>query len=508
MNEETKLVEENSDATLKEFFLFIRGHKGKFLFLSTVSLVIAALLFVCYCVFSPRTNTYDRDIILALSQNGEGKTIYPSGTPFTEVNVISSLVLKEVYRKNQLQNRIGLDEFCTMFSVTSKNEERRLLEAEYNAKMGKKNISVADIDRLGREYKENLKSLRADKLNISMASSLQFTPAEAAKILNDIPVKWYEVYSGIEGAKMSSIGMDAQIRALQQKSPNKLLAVEKAYECVSRLSDRCGELEALLNGKNITLPSGESLNDVRQSLNNVNSYQISVLRQLVLAAPAFLSNMDKAFVDGKLHDLESKHLEQSKQYEGIMKMIDVFRSNRDAGKNAAAGTGAPAAVQTADSNLTLDSVFLSSYGDLIRKDVNAESIKTYVKLLEKCGDDCAKTEAELAFYRKMFAYMNGKAEGGNRQPLNEAEYTALLNDVCTELLSASTKLNELQKLMRKEYLTEGTFFIPYGNVVQQTSYPVPTGMVLIGIIALWILFNGLFLLFDFISARSGKTQDA
>ncbi len=516
MNEEMRNTEYVDDEiSLKEIFTYICKRKGKILFRGFVSLAVVVLVFACFYAFAPKTNTYGREIMLTLPKNTAGTVVYPGGTVFSEADLVSPAVLKAVYEANKLQDRMSLAEFSALFHVSNVDMSRSFLDARYQSLMSKKNISAAELDRLQKEYNQKLKRLRADKLGIRMNSSAKFNQAEVLKIMNEIPAAWFEIYSKstvIEEDETAPAennilsGVQTQLKGIQQNTGDRLIPLEKARFCIVKLLEECDKLEDIYKMQNA------DMKEIRTQLKDIETYQIDVLRQLVLSAPEKLSKIDKAFIDSRVDSAEKQVLMLSRNYDSVIDTLEAYRYRmRKASIEAVrvrqdSTKELPTVKATATVSQLLQKgghVSQFAYTDDI---MDAGLLTSYIaKYLTDCTEKRAAMEAELAYFKQIQAY--AKAPAKAETAISDAEFGAKLKAVYDNLqvVCADLKKKHSQELKN---LTAGAFYTASGGTVMQSSYRFAPKKVLLGLAALFFLFNGIWVVAEFISMRSKKLLEA
>ena len=138
-----------------------------------------------------------------------------------------------------------------------------------------------------------------------MDPSIKFTKDEAIKILNQIPEEWYNVYSKLEACAYPQIGANPlSSEFVKQHDSGYLILLERLRIFSQKLQDVCNDLESRVQGKNVLLPTGESLGDLIDLLQGIKKYQISVLRQYVLLNPEYQTPLDEIFIYSYLQEID------------------------------------------------------------------------------------------------------------------------------------------------------------------------------------------------------------
>lgn len=122
------------DISLKEIITFLKKRIVKILLRGIISLGIVLFILLLLYALLPRSSNFYRNIALLL-QKPDNVPCYPNGKAFSISDIISPLVLKEVYENNELKDRIEFSKFRTLFSIANSEIKQEELDAEYRKKM-------------------------------------------------------------------------------------------------------------------------------------------------------------------------------------------------------------------------------------------------------------------------------------------------------------------------------------------------------------------------------------
>ena len=483
------------EITLDEIIAFVRKRFGAILIYGVFSLVITSLIIAALFFFLPRKERYVSSITLLLPKTSNSMT-YPSNNPFSAADILSTTVLKNVYDANNLSTRIKFDDFCALFSFSRANMDKAFLAASYRDKLSKKNISVTDLRALEEEYKSKLNLLDTAALEIAMTPTLLIKSSEAVKILHDIPASWYALYSKTEAKTLPRTESTAQIETLRKNldKEGKLLLLDKTRIKCRKLAASCKNLQELLNGRTLTLPSGETLDDLQEKLAHLETYKVRLYLQIILETPALQSSYDAMFLKANIKELQNKLSEINSGHEGALAAVELLNSGkpeRDKGTPAKENAGAM--------TINVDSNFFNSISSLIR---NTQSIKLreeYAKKVMECKESAALITSELNYYTSLLKLVTGSSKTSSNALITAPSFTKLTEEMFDELLSITHKINEIHNLFINTHLTERDFYATNGEVLKERMFHVPFKRIVAGLLILCILINVLKVAADFYS---------
>ena len=103
--------------------------------------------------------------------DGADENEYPNGTVFSSAEIVSTPVLTEVYRANELQRYVTFPDFKESMFVLHANRRLELLSYEYEAKLADPKLTPVDRDRLEEEFATKGESLRSAQYSLNMRRS-------------------------------------------------------------------------------------------------------------------------------------------------------------------------------------------------------------------------------------------------------------------------------------------------------------------------------------------------
>ena len=222
-----------------EIILFFKKFWGNILLFAFLTGLVTALIIGSVYQLTPRQSQYVATINLQLPRMGsQFITIhYPSGKVFSAHDVISTPVLRKVYNDNNLEKRLSFANFCKLFSLSGSGMERYFLAASYRNKLADKKINVIQLRQIENEYERALRRLDNSNVSIAMVPTKIFGSQESVKILNEIPVAWFSIYSIQEAKNFPRVDSVLQVEALRKVSAVEgyLIALDKARTSCRKL---------------------------------------------------------------------------------------------------------------------------------------------------------------------------------------------------------------------------------------------------------------------------------
>ena len=250
--------------------------------------------------------------------------VYPSEKPFSAYDIISTPVLRKVYNNNKLDGKIKFEDFCALFSLSGIDIEKALLAAQFKDKLNSKKLSVVELKNLEEAYANALQQLESGSVNIAMTPTLNFTEQDVVKILNEIPDTWFNIYSKQEAKAFPKIDTVAQVQSLQKNIGiyGRITTFNKARTICLKLENACKELDELLNGQQVSLPSGEFLSDLLERLTTLNTSQIQPLLLIVKDFADDKHVFEQISLQANLMDIEKNIKMEKAKYAATLAAIN------------------------------------------------------------------------------------------------------------------------------------------------------------------------------------------
>ena len=327
----------SDSVTLKAVLAFIKLKFGKIALRAGISFGIVALAIILLYALLPRDTTQYRDIVILLPQV-DNVPQYPSGKAFSPNDIISPLVLEAVYKSNEMDKQIPFPKFCALFSIYSSDVKQSKLDAEYRDKMKRKNITVVELQELERNYRNELQKVSVSSLRLTMNPPAGFSRTKLTKILTDVPETWYRIYSKLEAKEFPQIETAIHLQNLRKQISQNgyLILLEKTRRYCRQVLNVCSTLDDMLQGQNVSLPSGEYLGDIHKELESIMRYQLDVLRQYILLTPQIQGTFDKIYLHSALQTVEQDLARLNIRYNSALEALNALQSNLG---NTSAKTG-------------------------------------------------------------------------------------------------------------------------------------------------------------------------
>ena len=503
MTENPVVKEELNDIGVKDIINFIKKRFSRTFVIAAYSFIAVVLLIALVWLFTPGKTSIIKTINIMLPLK-TGRIVYPSGKVYNTSDLISPVVLKTVYDKNNLKGRIEYDKFVSLFYFPKTNFKKELIAAGYKGKLQKKNLTVIELKQLEEDYSQELARSFGSQTEIAMEPHYKLTNAEIIKILNEIPRTWFQTYAILEARTYPIIETNTHMKDLSKSigKTGQFILLDKTRAFCRQLQNTCRELNAIANGQNVFLPSGESLQDLIIKLGFIASYQIRVFQQIVVDQNEYYDPLDRIFIRSHLQHIDRSLDELKAKYEGTLAAVDIL--NQKELKNNAGSTGNG---QGSPLTLQLGHDFLSTLTSLISSSQSLKLRELYAEKALEYKNSMAHYEAEKKYYLSILNPQN-KVRYDNVKTIDREEFYKREQEMFQELFKLNDKVRQFRDLILEKHLLTRSFFLENGETYEQKSYILPVKKVALGLILLWIVFNFVMVSIDFYNQfTNGKLRD-
>lgn len=251
-------------------------------FVIIVSILISGMNALSY-LQTPATVTYSETIRFNFPSSVQGK--YPSGQSFSNNDLVSTAVLKQVYENNNLDKfNIGFSDFAANFSIAPYASNSHFIQTKYQSLLGNKKLSRTEVEELEKQYQNELQAAQANfaKLAYVENTHLGLTPSLIEKILNDVPKAWSEI-------SIRDLGvLDLKIPGKQFYQPELVEQYEylQSVQYMRDSADRFDEILQTLQNDEIggfvrDPETGLVVSDLRARLNSIKEFDLEPIFSVI-----------------------------------------------------------------------------------------------------------------------------------------------------------------------------------------------------------------------------------
>lgn len=346
--DDAKIDEVPDELSLTPVLRRLWSYRRTLLFALVGSLVIYIGVVLVLYVKMPRERI--ASVAFQLTFEGAERDRYPNNTKFSASEIVSTPVLAEVFRVNDLQRYAKFQEFKETMFVLQSNPDLELLSYEYQAKLADTRLTPVDRARLEEEFRTKKQALKSAFYSLNYRQSdrvRQIPDALLNKIMTDTLSTWAHQAAERKGAVRYDVpvltkGVFAQ-EALN--AADHIVAVDSLRNTTDRILVTVSQIQELPGAAAARVGENQvGLADVRANLEDLQRFAIEPLLSLVRSTipPAEAARAAAYLADR----LQTVRIQRDEVRQRITALQDALRgyqqrgapSPPDAGTDAGRGT--------------------------------------------------------------------------------------------------------------------------------------------------------------------------
>lgn len=472
---------------LEDIVEFAKSRIWTILIRGCVSLGIVVGLFVLYFAFAPRNESYRAEVQVTL-ESRDGAQVYPNGDRFGFRDIVSAPVMNRVWTKYGFDKKgVKFEDFSGWFSIVAYDKERAKIDAEFQGKMSKRNITVTELTALQKDYETKLAALASNRFALTVRPERLLDRDTAEKLLTDVPETWFSEYATIKAPQIPAVVSVDAVRSYVERSK---ASGGRALELIDAIRNYLTELKAtcafirngIMRGRNAKI-DGVDLGTYESQL-EVLSAEILRLKNKLLVG---VSEADLGgYLAARQDDMECEKLQLEERVKAVQQTLDLIGEVKRG--VAEPKRGAASAADASQLTLQADTGFFADFTAMVRRDANQELVQKYAQELT----DLRKQQAELAarklYYDQIERYMKANA-AKTASGKASADATAAIDGFSEQLFALGGKIVAFRDGCLAIYRTSDQFYVIAAPAAYAKSFVFTLPRFALGLLAIWFLYN-------------------
>ena len=477
MNEQIKFEEVVAFAKTNAWRIVLRG---------VISLAFVAGLLALYYAFAPRSESYKAEVHVTL-ESRDGVQTYPNGDPFGFRDIISAPVMNKVWTKYGFDKKgVKFEDFCTWFSIVAYDKERAKIDAEFQGKMSKRNITVPELTALQREYETKLAALSSNRFALTVRPEALLDRDTAARLLADIPETWFSEYATIKAPQIPAVVSVDAIRSYVERSKasggRALELIDAIRRYLAELKETCEFVRnEIMRGRNART-DGVDLGCYESQLAFFSSEILRLKNQMLRCGE--VRDLD-GYVAARLDDMECEKLESDERIRAVRQTLEMIDSRKVGESERSA---APASHDPTPIVLQADAGFFTDFANMIRRDANQVLMQKYAQELTELRKQQAEIASRKLYYDQIEKYVKASAAKTVSDKSSE-DSAATLDGFLQQLFMVGGKIVEFRDACLALYRTSDQFYVVAEPAAYAKSFKFTLSRFALGLLALWFLYN-------------------
>ena len=466
---------------------FARAHFRGIAAKAAISFGVVLAVLALYYAFAPRSESYKAEVQVTL-ESRDGAQVYPNGDPFGFRDIISAPVMNRVWTKYGFGKKgVKFEDFCGWFSIVAYEKGRAKIDAEFQGKMSKRNITVTELNALQKEYETKLAALASNRFALTVRPETLLDRDTAARLLADIPETWFSEYATIKAPQIPAVVSVDAIRSYVERSKasggRALELIDAVRRYLTELKATCAFVRGgIMRGRNAKI-GGVDLG-VYESQLTLFSAEILRLKNRLLVNG---SEEDLGgYLAARQDDLDCEKLELEERVRAVQQTFDLigeFKRGTVEQKRGTASDGTAAQL-----TLQADNGFFADFAAMIRRDANQELVQRYAQELTELRKQQADFASRKLYYDQIERYMKANVAKNSSGKIT-AETLAAIDGFTQQLLEVGVKIVAFRDGCLAIYRTSDQFYVIAEPAAYAKSFKFTLPRFALGLLALWFLYN-------------------
>lgn len=477
----------NSHVGFEDVAKFVRMNFWNIAIRGGVSGVVVAVIFALYCAFAPRSESYKAEVQITLEAK-DGVQVYPNGDPFGFHDIVSAPVMNRVWTRHGFDKKgVPFENFCEWFSIVAYDRERAKIDAEFQGKMSKRNITVTELTALQKEYETKLAALASNRFALTLRPEALLDRDTAARLLADVPETWFAEYATIKAPQIPAVVSADAIKAYIERGKaaggRVLELVDAIRKYLTELKATCTFIRAdVMRGRNARI-DGMDIGAYESQI-DVFSEEIPRLKNrfLVCGSAADLGG----YLSARQDDMECKKLELEECIKAVQQTLDLIGEYRRTA--AESKQSMTSGADTLQLTMQADSGFFADFTAMVRRDANQVLVQKYAQELTEFRKQQAKLAAHKLYYDQIERYLKANAAKTSSGKVS-ADAIAAIDSFAEPLLALGVKILVFRDQCLALYRTPDQFYVIAKPAAYAKSFKFTLPRFALGLLALWFLYN-------------------
>ena len=477
----------NSTIKFTDIASFSRAHALSILVRGVLSLGLVIGILALYCAFAPRSESYKAEVQITLEAK-DGVQVYPNGDPFGFHDIVSAPVMNRVWTRHGFDRKgVKFEDFCGWFSIVAYDRKRAKIDAEFQGKMSKRNITVTELTALQKDYETKLAALASNRFALTVRPEALLDRDTAARLLADVPETWFSEYATIKAPQIPAVVSVDAIRSYVERSK---ASGGRALELIDAIRRYLTELKAtcafvrggIMRGRNAKI-DGMDLGTYESQLEVLSAEILRLKNRLLVGG----SEADLGgYLAARQDDMECEKLELEERVKAVQQTLDLIGEVKRGVLESK--RGAASAADASQLTLQADTGFFADFTAMVRRDANQELVQKYAQELTEFRKQQAELAARKLYYDQIERYMKAnvaKTASGK----TSADAIAAIDGFTEQLFALGGKIVAFRDECLGIYRTSDQFYVIAEPAAYAKSFKFTLPRFAFGLLALWFLYN-------------------
>jgi len=390
---------------------------------------VAMLVTVVAAVAWWRTPSVTRaNVEFRLLFDGADQSLYPNGTPFSRADLMSTSVLSEVYRINELGQYLSFEQFRDALFVFESNQSLELLDLQYQARLSDARLPPVERARVETEYRQKRETQAVPQmfLRFLLPSQQATLPRPLMeKVLNDLLVEWARQVATQKGSLKYQLDLLTPNVILKDtlNTQTTLIRYDLLRRHVGRALSQLAVVAELPGASTIRVGEGNfSLTDLQTNLADLLEFQLNPLirRRLIYALTPAEASLNVLYLEDRVLELRTIRQTADTRRTQLQVALQTFTAESGSSRSAATQgeTSGAGGVST-----QLSDTFLDRLIDIAGQSGAMEFRQDLTNRIIAAGEEGLRVDQDIAFYQETLRLLREAMRGVRPESLRPQDVT-------------------------------------------------------------------------------------
>lgn len=417
--------------------------RTKLIIITLAGVAVAAIVLFAAKTFSPSHR--EATLTFRLLFNGAEQGQYPNGMRFTPADLVSELVLHEVYRRHA--PRLGgqsFDDFRTAFGVVPHNPALADFRRNFAPRLTAGGLSTVDRQRLEDEYESRRQALENAQFTLVYRPGDGLTDGVSEAVLADVLTVWSEQSRSLGVFKFNrNVYSPNLLRGLAAHHEDYPMLLDRLRITIYRIIENLEEISSIPGAPLVRAGDRNvSLGELEVLLRDDIRYRLSLIEAQVYELGLYRNRgLSDTYIREQLVRLDREATEIASRSAGLGQALANYSASR-----ARPGDGTTVTMDSGSGGNVMPQIsegFLDRMLGLADPQVDVAFRQSLTRQSAELGRELANLESERQVYTRMQENLArvDAASGSQRERLDAdvdrevAALTASLRRTLTELVA-------------------------------------------------------------------------
>jgi hypothetical protein len=420
---------------------------------------------------------------------------------FTPADIVSTPVLEEVYRRDQLEKFLPFDQFKNAFAVINRNPALERLRREYEGILDDRKLTPVVRQKVEDEFESKSGAIQNGEFTLVAMNSAHAAegPADlAGKVMEDILTVWAD-QSRSRGVFLFDFGIysDNILDELALSTSDYTILMDRIGLTIKRVLGNLDELTSIPGAQLVRVGDRQiSTVEIAAALHDDMDFDLKEIGSLINTFSLFRDKfISESYLREQIFRLDLATRELQSRNEGIQRILENYSALGRSGAQGGDSHSGPAAAGSIVSP-QLSDTFLDRMMTLSGQNTDV----TFRQSLSRQMIDNQTKMVDISTERQLYQRSVDSLEKGSSSVANSKEAAVVVDRKIAELLqrirNAVKNVGLLHKELSQQSLQPSRIYAVVQPLQQQRLSPISMRIVVLTVAFACVVYFGTILLWQ------------